>query len=407
MRARGAVGRRGAEARTQLDVHGCRSDRPDVALDRLEHVLGTLRGHEPARDAGVRHRRDRRHQTICGVAGVDRVQLQRRPEGGALPGGPARVAHERAQVERRSLGRRVPAGRCEPLPLGGRDRDDVVGKPVDGDRAVRVMHARDDLGEDLRGVRDGAAVLARVRVDPGAPHDQLDVAEAPRPEHHAGRAGEGLGAVGRDREVAAKQLAMCLQDGSQPGREDLLLALEQHLHVERERALGQQALERDEHRDERPLHVRRTAPVHRVAADDGRERRARPVRLVDHRLHVVVPVQEDRRPCPGHRASRRRPTDARREPRAAARCAARSSGRSWRGARPPCAHRRACAGSAEMLGIATSGTSHSSGSRIMASPRPDARRSRGSRRAARRCTDARARRTASRPAPARRSRRSA
>jgi hypothetical protein len=180
--------------------------------------------------------------------------------------------------------------------FGVAEQLDVVVEARHGDGALGRMQARQDPGQRVVGVLDRATVASRVQVDS-------------RPRNDKGATHEPLGAdrdrrlrraphrpVGRDDEVGGERLPVGLEHRGQAGAADLLLPFDQEADVERQPAdllvEGLGDLEGDE---DRALVVRGAARIDASVVNRRLERRRLPVGLVPGRLHVVVPVDEDRR----------------------------------------------------------------------------------------------------------------
>jgi hypothetical protein len=145
-------------------------------------------------------------------------------------------------------------------------------------------------------VDDSAPERPRVQVARGPPHVDLAVREAAQAVgdrrgllvHHRG--------VGDDDHVALQEVLVRRDERLEVPRADLFLALEEELDVDGARARGLQVrLEGVDVDDELPLVVARAPRVETAVADRRLEGRGRPQLERVRGLHVVVPVDEDRR----------------------------------------------------------------------------------------------------------------
>jgi hypothetical protein len=178
------------------------------------------------------------------------------------------------------------------------ERGNAVVETPHGDRALGAVQARHDLAEHVQRVGDRAAEPAGVQVGAGSLDGYVHRDQALGRDRHRWLAGPPHRPVRGYHEVGG-QIPRVIADARRQVRAaDLLLALEQELHIQRKRALlgekGQRGAEDDVHR---PLVVGRAAPADDVADAGELERRRVPFGQVTGRLHVVMPVDEyGRRP---------------------------------------------------------------------------------------------------------------
>ena len=160
--------------------------------------------------------------------------------------------------------------------------------------AVRpAPRRREDGHQRLDGVERGAAELPRMQVALAGAHMQVISERAAR------RDVEGRAAA-RDHRPVEDQAAvgprLHLPHAVERQRAGpLLRAIDQEADVDGERAMGEHSADRLEIHDEMALVVDDAAAVEPLAADFGAERRALPQGEVAGRLHVEMPVDEQRR----------------------------------------------------------------------------------------------------------------
>ena len=128
--------------------------------DPLEHGGRVLARDEPAGDVGAGLARDHRE----GAAAAELVHLQRGAGPEPLQRRATGLAVQRGRSDLAPVGVLVERDACERLPVGRRQLVDVVVEAGHGDRAVGVVQARDDPGERVVRVLDGAAVAPGMQV---------------------------------------------------------------------------------------------------------------------------------------------------------------------------------------------------------------------------------------------------
>ena len=162
--------------------------------------------------------------------------------------------------------------------------------------AAAILHLRQDLRQHHRRIRHGPAKRSRMEVALRAAQIDLAVDEAAEPiadRRHAAIEHRRI----RDHDDVGGELAlMGLDEVVEVGGADLLFALEDDLHVDRELAgLLQVRLDGLEVHEHLSLVVGRSARVDLAVADRRLKGRRLPQLDRVDRLHVVVAVEEDRR----------------------------------------------------------------------------------------------------------------
>ena len=123
--------------------------------------------------------------------------------------------------------------------------------------------------------------------------DVRQPAQAVRDRRHAGREERG---VAHEHDVGGQQVFVLLDERREVDAPALLLALDHHLEVDRQRSPALEVrFDRLDVHERLPLVVGRAARDDVAVFDDGLERRALPQVERVGRLHVVVAVDEDRR----------------------------------------------------------------------------------------------------------------
>ena len=267
----------------------------EVLAEQVAHELGREVWHEPevdlrARDGGEDRLRSRALVARCQAA--DRAG--RLEEVAPLERGPGQAADEAVDAVDP-----LPAGLVERQPLeDGKIRSarlaDTVHQPVDGDLVALVLQRGEGPHQAPCGVghdpSDGG-----VRVQLGAAHHEVDVADPLEPEVHRRPPGRVLVPGLPDAAVRAKAIGVRADEILQVRGPDLLLALEEDAHPQRERTDGRLVrLDGLEPGHEVALVVRRPAAEQEAVARDRLERRGRPLAERLRRLDVVVVVDEER-----------------------------------------------------------------------------------------------------------------
>ncbi len=147
-----------------------------------------------------------------------------------------------------------------------------------------------------RRIRDRAAERSGVQVGLGPAEIDLVVGQAAQAVADRRNAAIEHRRVADDDDVGVEQVLVGVDEVVEVGAADFLFALEQDLHVDRQASLLlEMRLDRLEVHEDLALVVGRAAGVDLAVAHGGLERRRRPqVERIDW-LHVVVPVEENRR----------------------------------------------------------------------------------------------------------------
>ena len=249
-----------------------------MAADRLKHPLRVLVADQAARDERPGDVRDHR----VAAAARHPVHLQGRALPQALQGGvpvfavglgDPELGGEQVIVERHRVQLRSPlrAGRGHPVVEAG-----------DGNRSVGVVQAGQDRRQHVDGVGDGAAVAAGVQVVAGALDRDRERGQSLGGNRERRLVRSPLRSVGRDNQVAGELAGVLAHVVGQVRAADLLLALDEELHVQRQSAPLRDR--RPQHRDDqvdRPLVIGRAAAAGYVtvlgAVDGEQERRGQPL----------------------------------------------------------------------------------------------------------------------------------
>jgi hypothetical protein len=159
-----------------------------------------------------------------------------------------------------------------------------------------ILERGQDLGQRKRGVGDRAAERPRVEVGPGSLDVDLHVAETAQPIAERRNAGGEHRAVGDHDDVAREALPVFFDERLEVLGADLLLALQEHLHVARK-----PAADREMRLPGLPVREHLSLVVGGSAGEDApvTDRRfkggSRPQLDRVHGLHVVMPIEEHRR----------------------------------------------------------------------------------------------------------------
>ena len=204
------------------------------------------------------------------------------------------LEHPRLLAEEVGVGRE----RRDCFPLRVAERLHLLVDARDGDRAVVVHQAREDLRQRHRRVGDGTAPHPAV-------HGLLQRLDLDVHDHDAAQGGGDareprfeVSGIGQHDGVGPQHLAVLAQEVTQGSRPGLLLAFDDHLHVHRHSARGlQPRLDRGDVHEDPCLVVRGAASPQPPVLLDRIERLGRPLLLVARRLHVVMRVEKERRPA--------------------------------------------------------------------------------------------------------------
>ena len=292
MVGRDRVRRHAAAVGAHGDPHAGDRRGRNVRGDRGDHRVRPLPGDQPARDVAGRNVRD------DGVlaAGGDAVDLKRRALPEPLERGEAGLADHLVETKTGAVGLLVEGDPADLRASRLRQFGDPVVEAIDGDPAVGAVQAREDVDERVQRVGDGAAEAAGVQVFIGTLDDDVEGGQPLGGDRQRRLARTPHRTVGRDDQVGGELLGVRAEVGRQVRAPDLLLALEEELHVQRQSALLLEEGLRDlEHEVDGPLVVAAAAAAHDVAVDGELERWGRPLGEVSGGLHVVVAIDQDRR----------------------------------------------------------------------------------------------------------------
>ena len=280
----------------EVDLHpdARRGSRLQVINHHARDALRILMRHEAARQLGVSLGRQDRLRALARVAAPDAADVERRPAAVALQRRVALLAEHLVHVDGPLVGLLVEGHAGDHRLLVGRKLLYIVIEMRQGDAPVRVGDAGDELAERIDRVGHGAAEVARMEVAVGAGHFDLPVRQPAQTRSQRGRLGAHHAGVRDEDHVRPEQLAMRLAEGDERFRPDLLLALEDELHVAMHRACVQGRLEALGLDHGLALVVVSAAGIDASVANGGLERLALPKlqRLGGH--DVVMPIDEHR-----------------------------------------------------------------------------------------------------------------
>ena len=191
--------------------------------------------------------------------------------------------------------RLVEGQRPQRRPFRRKQIDDLVVEAFDRDTAIRRVKAGSQPDQRLQGIGHAAAVSARVEVLARAGDRELE-ADQPTARHsQGGFVDSPHGAIGRENEIGRKNRGVLPDELLEMAAPRLFLALDQELDVHRQPAgCREKALNDVDGNEERALVVRHTSPVKPSVAHLRLESIAQPPFERVRRLHVVVPVDQDR-----------------------------------------------------------------------------------------------------------------
>ena len=157
------------------------------------------------------------------------------------------------------------------------------------------MERGDHGGERIRRIDDRTAVAARVQVNVRVAHIHLHVGDPAKPHGERWKIPLKKSCVADDHGVAAAALRVRRHPALKVDGARLLLALKDVLHVDRQRTpRAEERLKRGEVDDDLSLIVGRAAAEHAAISNDRLEWTRLPKVERVARLHVVVPVDDDR-----------------------------------------------------------------------------------------------------------------
>ena len=157
------------------------------------------------------------------------------------------------------------------------------------------MERGDHGGKRVRRIDDGATVAARVKVNIGVAHIHLHIGDPAKPHGEGWQVPLKEAGVADDHRVAAAALRVRRHPALKVHRARLLFALKEVLHVDRQRTTrAEERLKRGEVNDDLSLIVGGATTEHATVPNDRLERTRLPEVERVARLHVVVPVDDDR-----------------------------------------------------------------------------------------------------------------
>ena len=267
-----------------------------MPLHQLCDFRGILIRSQPRGNLRRRFRRDHRLGAFAQIAAPDSIELQCRPnpklldDRVALLAGKARRAHRPAELFF------FPGQGIQRFALLARHGGHIVVEPGNRNLEIPVVQLRDHLGKNGDRVRHRSAENSRVQVLRRPGHFHLVIIQAAQTVGDRGHAFGKHRRIGNDQRISLQPLLIRLHEIPQIHAADFLLAFHHHLDVHRKLAVGiAQRFERFDV-DVNLAFVVRRAPAVDIAVADGRlEGRRRPQIERFGRLHVVVPVEENRR----------------------------------------------------------------------------------------------------------------
>jgi hypothetical protein len=264
--------------------------------DRLEHLVRILTADEADVRLGDRFLEDDRLRALARVSRREAGDVERRAQHEAL-------VEERVVLPGRGLdadaldeSRVVHRQRAHRGEVCGVDLHLRVARAGHEELAVAIHHLGEQVDEIERGVRRDTAEIARVKIPLRAFCDELQPEVAAHAHHQDRLVVREHGPVGIAAEVGFQALAIRLDEARERPASRLLVALEDHLHADRQLAV-ELAPDRDgmQHREVLALVVAGPAPPDAVALDHGLEGLRAPAFLLFVRgIDVVVAVEEPR-----------------------------------------------------------------------------------------------------------------
>ena len=279
-----------------LQLDGLRRDLPHVGLEQLRDLVRILIGHEPHADLRHRDGRQDRLRAFAREPGQQAVDFERRPRPRALERRVAGLAEQLRNAEVLLVLLLVERQRRPRLPLLLLQRQHIVVEARNLDAPAAVLHLREHLRQHERRIGHRAAEGSRVQVGVAASQVDLKVHEPPEPVAHRRHAAREHPRIGNDDDVGFQVVLVGADEVVEMLAADFLFALDHELHVHGQAAvLFHVRFDRLEVHEHLALVVGRAARVDLAVADRRLEGRRLPqVERID-RLHVVVPVKQNRR----------------------------------------------------------------------------------------------------------------
>jgi hypothetical protein len=177
--------------------------------------------------------------------------------------------------------------------IGLQQRADVIVKTLHTNLSLRRAHRAEDADQRIDGIRHGRPMQARVQIACSAANVNLDTAGAFQTDEQLRLILGPLAPVGAEDEVAGETLTVGCDEHRQLRACDLLFALQQELHVHRQRApCPQHGLDAEDTDQQVGLHVTGAASVDAATANLRRERGRRPQLQRVNRLDIKVTVDQ-------------------------------------------------------------------------------------------------------------------
>ena len=229
--------------RLDLDLHAGRRDGLEMLGKKAAYGLAILIRHQTHGYLRVRLGRKHRLCALAGVAAPNAVHIEARPYARTLQSAVALLAAHLGYIQELLVLLHIERRPREHSPVAVGKLHHIVIETLHGNASLLIDERGDHLAKHIDRIGHGPAVMTGMQVLVRAGHLDLHIGESA----HSAIDGRNLlrnhGRIGNENHIRSKQILVLLGPGGQRRTADLLLALEDELHILSEPAFAKHIFE--------------------------------------------------------------------------------------------------------------------------------------------------------------------